>query len=128
MFWAFMYWYFFGGGAGAINAGALTPAAVEQLSNRVEIVIEDPGRAEAAQLTLGEVREVVESFEKDFDATSKAVARSYRDHADDRAEIEAVLDQLNRDWERGQERVLDLRFELREQLTREEWAALYSEE
>ncbi len=123
-----MYWYFFGGGTGAINAGALTPAAVEQLSNRVEIVIEDPGRAEAAQLTLGEVREVVESFEKDFDATSKAVARSYRDHADDRAEIEAVLDQLNRDWERGQERVLDLRFELREQLTREEWAALYSEE
>lgn len=128
MFWAFMYWYFFGGGTGAISAGALTPAAVEQLSNRIEIVIEDPGRAEAAQLTLGEVREVVESFEKDFDATSKAVARSYRDHADDRAEIDAVLDQLNRDWERGQERVLDLRFELREQLTREEWAALYSEE
>jgi hypothetical protein len=90
VFWAFMYWYFFGGGAGGINAGVLTPAAVEELSDRVAIVIEDPARAGA--------------------------------------EVEAALDQLNRDWERGQERVLDLRFELREQLTREEWAALYAEE
>jgi hypothetical protein len=121
-----MYWYFFGGGASAIDAGALTPATVEELGDRIEIIVEDPGRAEAAQSTLGELRQAVESFEKDFDATSKAVTRSYRDHEADRAEIEAVLDQLNRDWERGQERVLDLRFELRDQLTREEWAALYS--
>ena len=126
MFWAFMYWYFFGGGAGAISAGVLTPAAVEELSDRVEIVVEDPERAEAAQLTLGELGRAVKSFEKEFSATSRAVTRSYRDHAADRAEIEAVLDQLNRDWERGQERVLDLRFELRGQLTRDEWAALYS--
>ena len=77
MFWAFMYWYFFGGGAGAIEAGALTPATVEALSDRV-------------------------------------------------AEIEAVLDELNHDWQRGQERALDLRYELRDRLTREEWAALFS--
>jgi hypothetical protein len=95
-----MYWYFFGGGSGAVDAGALTPATVEELGDRIGIVVEDAGRAEAAQLIL--------------------------DHAADRAEIEAVLDQLNRDWERGQERVLDLRFELRDQLTREEWVALYS--
>lgn len=126
MFWAFMYWYFFGGGAAGINAGALTPSSVEQFSDRVAIVVEDPGRVEAAQRTIGELHQVVESFEKDFDATGKAIARSYRDHAADRADIEAVLDQMNRDWERGQERVLDLRFGLRDQLTREEWADLYS--
>ena len=126
MFWAFMYWYFFGGGAGAISAGVLTPAAVEELSDRIEIIVEDPARAEAAQLTLGELSRAVKSFDKDFAASGKAVTRSYRDHVANRAEIEAVLDELNRDWERGQERVLDLRFELRDQLTREEWAALHS--
>jgi hypothetical protein len=128
VFWAFMYWYFFGGGAGAINAGALTPAAVEELSDRVAIVVEDPARAEAAQSILVDLRKDVVAFDKKFSASGKVVRRSYRDHAADRAEIEAVLDQLNRDWERGQERVLDLRFELRDELTREEWAALYSKE
>ena len=126
MFWAFMYWYFFGGGAGAIDAGALTPAAVEQLSDRVAVVVEDPMRAEAAQSTLADLQSEVAAFGKKFTASGRAISRSYRDHAAGRAEIEAVLDQLNRDWEEGQARVLDLRFELREQLTREEWAALYS--
>ena len=128
VFWAFMYWYFFGGGAGAIAAGALTPASVEQLSDRIEVVVEDPERAEAAQATLDELMKEVVAFDKKFKASGKVVKRSYRDHAADRAEVEAVLDQMNRDWERGQERALDLRFELREKLTREEWAALYSQE
>ena len=128
VFWAFMYWYFFGGGAGGINAGALTPAAVEELSDRAAIVVEDPARAEAAQSILEDLRKDVVAFDRKFVTAGKGVRRSYRDHAADRAEVEAALDQLNRDWERGQERVLDLRFELREQLTREEWAALYAEE
>ena len=128
MFWAFMYWYFLGGGAGGIDAGALTPAAVEELSDRIEIVVEDSARAEAAQTTLDDLKTEVTAFGKKFPASGKAISRSYRDHAADRAEIEAVLDELNRDWERGQERALDLRFELRDQLTREEWAALYSKE
>ena len=123
-----MYWYFFGGGAGGISAGALTPTAVRELGERVAIVVEDPARAAAAQAMLKDLRKEAAAFEKKFTATGKAVSRSYRDHAADRAEIEAVLDQLNRDWERGQERALDIRFELREQLTREEWAALYSKE
>ncbi len=123
-----MYWYFFGGGAGAIDAGVLTPASVEELSDRVAIVVDDPARAEAAQSTLDDLRNEVIAFDKKFSASGKAVRRSYRDHAADRADIEAVLDQLNRDWERGQERALDLRFEFRDKLTREEWAALYSKE
>ena len=62
MFWAFMYWYFFGGGAGAIDAGALTPAAVEELSDRVAIVVEDSSRAEAAQATLDDLKTEAVSY------------------------------------------------------------------
>ena len=126
MFWAFMYWYFFGGGASGIDAGVLTPAAVEQLSERVEIVVEEPARADAAGDVLKDLKEAVLDFENTFAASGKAIERSYRDHAADRAEIEAVLDELNNDWARAQERTLDLRFELREHLTREEWDALYA--
>ena len=126
MFGAFMYWYFFGGGASGIDAGVLTPAAVEQMSERVEIVVEEPARADAAGAVLRDLEEAVLDFENTFAASGKAIERTYRDHAADRAEIEAVLDELNRDWGRAQERALDLRFELREHLTREEWAALYA--
>jgi hypothetical protein len=101
---------------------------VEELSDRIAIVVEDPVRAESAQSILEDLRKDVVAFDKKFAAAGKVVRRSYRDHEADRAEIEAVLDGLNRDWQRGQERALDLRFELREQLTREEWAALYSDE
>ena len=125
MFWAFMYWYFFGGGASGINAGVLTPEAVEQMSDRVEIAIEDPGRADDAQAVLKALKEEVLDFENMFADSGKAIERSYRDHAAEKAEIEAELDELNRDWASAQERVLDLHFELREHLTREEWAALY---
>jgi hypothetical protein len=121
-----MYWYFIGGGAVGISAGALTPEAVDVLSQRIAIVVEDPERAEAAQSTMKNLSKEARAFEKTFSASGKDLKRSYRDHAADRAEIEAVLDELNRDWERGQERALDLRFALREQLTREEWAALHS--
>lgn len=128
MFWAFMYWYFLGGGAAGISAGVLTPIAFEELHDRIAIVVEDPARAETAQSTLADLKRETAAFEKEFAASGKAVKRFYRNHAADRAEIEAVLDQLNRDWERGQQRALDLRFELRQQLTREEWAALHSTE
>jgi hypothetical protein len=123
-----MFWYFFGGGAAAIDAGALTPASVEELSDRIEIVVEDPARAEAAQKTLDELKTEVAAFGKKFTASGRAISRSYRNHAAGPTEIEAVLEHLNQDWERSQERALDLRFELRDQLTREEWAALYSKE
>ena len=126
MFWAFMYWYFVGGGAGSINAGVLTPAAVEALSDRVAIVIEDPARAEAVRSTLHDLKREIVAFERKFAATGNTIRRSYRDHVADRAELEAALDELNREWQRGQERVLDLRFELRNRLTREEWSSLYS--
>ena len=126
MFWAFMYWYFFGGGAGGINAGVLTPAAVEEMSKRVEVVVEEPARADDAREVLKALKEEVLDFENTFAVSGRAIERSYRDHAADRSEIEAELDELNRDWARTQERALDLRYELREHLTREEWAALYA--
>lgn len=125
MFWAFVAWYFFGGGAAGINAGALTPATVEQMSDRIEIVVEDPDRADAARSTLKALKEDVLVFENAFAASGRAISQSYKDHEADRAEIETALDELNREWARAQERVLDLRFELRDQLTREEWIALY---
>jgi septum formation topological specificity factor MinE len=125
MFWAFMYWYFIGGGAAGIGGGALTPVAIEELSDRVEIVVTEPARSESAQSILQEMRREVVAFEEKFAASGKIVKHSYSDHAADRAEIESVLGTLNQDWERGQQRMLELRFELRDHLTREEWAALY---
>jgi hypothetical protein len=122
-----MAWYFFGGGAAGISGGALTEEAVKQLDSRVTVVVQEPARRKAARATLGELRQAVGAFEKEFAAAGISMSASYRDHGADRAEIEAVLDDLNREWERGQQRALDLRFELRDRLTRDEWEALFME-
>lgn len=121
-----MAWYFFGGAAG-ISGGALTVEAVEQLDDRVAVVVQEPARRQAAHSMLEELRQGVDAFDKEFAAAGTSITASYRDHDADRAEIEAVLENLNREWARGQQRALDLRFELRERLTRKEWEALFSE-
>ena len=126
MFWALVYWYFFGGGASGINTGVLTPAAIEQMVDRVEIAVEDAARADDARTVLKALKQELLEFEHTFSASGASIEQSYRDHAAERADIEAELDELNRDWARAQERALDLHFELRQQLTREEWTALYA--
>jgi len=37
-----------------------------------------------------------------------------------------ILRELNTGWEQSQQRVIELRFELRDSMTEEEWAALFA--
>ena len=48
----------------------------------------------------------------------------YRDNCD-ADDMMAIMDELNSDWEASQERVLDLRFELKASMSEEEWAAVF---
>lgn len=128
MIWALLAAYFLGGGVGGVSGSMLTPAAVTQFSKQAELVVVDPARAEAAQRTLVELGKEVKAFEKKFAKSGKQLTRSYRDHTADRDQALALLEDLNSAWETSQQRALDLRFELRDSLTEEEWAALFAGE
>ncbi len=127
MIWALLAAYYLGGGIGGISGSALTVASVEQLSERAEMIIMDFERSEAAQKTLGELKKEAKSFQKLFGRTGKQLTKSYNDHEADRDEAVEILTELNTGWEAAQQRALDLRFELKESMTEDEWSELFSQ-
>jgi hypothetical protein len=93
MIWALLAMYLLGGGGG--SGGMLTTAGVKQLSARAEVVIEDPGREEAAQETLAKLREEVKAFEKLFSKSGKQLIKPYKDHAFDVDQTRVIHENLN---------------------------------
>ncbi len=126
MIWALLAAYFLGGGVGGVSGSMLTSASVKQLSERTEEVIADPARAEAAQQTLAELRQEVKAFQKTFSKSGRQLNQSYKDHEADFNQALAVLDELNSGWDASQQRAIDLRFELRDSMTEDEWVALFA--
>jgi hypothetical protein len=116
-------WYFLGGGAG--SAMMLTSPGVDALGERAAIVVEDETRRRAAVQTLKALKKDIKAFEKAYSASGKELGKLYRNHDGGREEALFILDGLNADWAAGQERALDARFALRNELTEKEWAALF---
>ena len=124
MIWALLAAFLLGGGGD--SGSMLTSASVKQLGERTREVISDPARAEAAQQTLAELRKEVKAFQKRFSKSGKELNRSYKNHAADLNHAMAVLEELNSGWNTSQQRAIDLRFALRDSMTREEWSALFA--
>lgn len=126
MIWALLAAYFLGGGVGGVGGSMLTSASVKQLSERAEEVITEPARVEVAKQTLAELDKEVKAFHKTFGRSGKPLNKSYKDHADRGNQALVILDELNSSWEVSQQRAIDLRFELRDSMTEEEWAELFA--
>jgi hypothetical protein len=124
MIWALLAMLLFGGGAGS-SGGLLTAADIKQMSARAEVIIEDPVRAQNAQETLAKLRKEAKAYEKVFTKSGKQLIKSYKDHASDIDEERAIQKAMNSSWSISQQRALDLRFELKESMTEEEWTELF---
>lgn len=118
--------YFLSGGG--TNVSILTPAAVKQLSQQVEVIVEDPVRSESAKKILKSLRKEIKGFDKEFSKSNKKLTKLYKDHASDMEGAPAIFGDLDVSWEAAQGRAFDLRFELKDLLTREEWEALFAKE
>ncbi len=118
--------FFFGGGG--IGGSILTPAAVKQIGKEIEAQVTDAVRVEAAAQTLAELKAEIKGFEKIFAKSGKELSALYKDHGAGADRMFAVLDSLSTDWEASQQRAIDLRFDLKESLTEEEWAAVFEGE
>jgi uncharacterized protein YicC (UPF0701 family) len=125
MIWALLAAYFLSGGIGGVSGSMLTSSSVTHLSERIEEVITDPARAETAQQILAELRQETQAFQKMFSKSGKQLNKFYKDHAADINQTLAVLEELNSGWDAAQQRAIDLRFELRDSMTEEEWDEYY---
>lgn len=125
MIWALLAAYFLGGGLGGINGSLLTTGAIDVLSAQAETVIDSPTRSAAAQKALKKLRKEIRTFERTFAGSGRKLNKSYKDHASTREHALMILNDLNSDWEAMQLRAIDLRFELRDQMTEGEWNELF---
>jgi len=125
MIWALLAAYFLGGGLGAVHGGLLTSAGVKDLSEQAQVIIADPERADAARSTLRDLRKKVGKFERTFARTGRRLNRDYKSHDANAQKAMATLGEFNREWEAVQREAIDLRFQLRDQMTEEEWTRLF---
>lgn len=115
-------------GGGGTSGAILTTTSVKQIDKQIEAAVSDPARAEAAAATVADLKTEIKRFEKKFAKSGKQLTKLYKDHDADGNQMSAVLDELNAGWETSQKRAIDLRFDLKESLTEEEWAAVFGEE
>jgi hypothetical protein len=123
--WALLAFYFFGGGGA--GASVLTQEAVKEMGERVESVVEDTVRAEAAEQSLDELRAEINAFNKTFYRSGKDLEKIYKDHEAGAEQMLTILNDLNVEWDAAQTRAIELRFALTATLNQEEWSALVNE-
>jgi len=123
MIMAMLVMYFLGGSVG--SGAILTSAGVAELQKQVLVVMDDEARAKRASAILEELRKEVTTFEKAFAKSGRQLNKLYKDHRDNGQAALDILDDLNATWESGQERALDARFALRDELSQDEWDKLF---
>ena len=123
MIMAMLVMYFLGGSVG--SGAILTSAGVAELQKQVLVVMDDEARAKRASAILEELRKEVTTFEKAFAKSGRQLNKLYKDPRDNGQAALDILDDLNATWESGQERALDARFALRDELSQDEWDKLF---
>lgn len=118
---------FFLGGSGG-SGTALTQELLEDFDDRSQQVIADPARAKAVTAEVAAISDELKRFNKAFAKSGRSLSKSYKDHSADSASMQAQLDLLDADWEAAQARAIDHRFNIREQMTPEEWQAVFTSE
>ena len=119
--------FLLGGGGGAAGA-ILTPAGVKELVNQVEATVADESRGSRAADALTELRRETKSFENDLDRSGKKLTNLFKNHGAEPAAMVEVLDELNVSWAESQRRAVELRFELKDALTEEEWNEVFGDD
>ncbi|TYC62506.1 hypothetical protein FMN52_01740 [Marinobacter sp. BW6] len=113
---------FFLGGPNASGA-ILTQDMLKSFERLAQQEITDPVRAEAVMQEVAALRDELKQFDKTFAKSGKVLTELYKDHDAGPARLLVQLDLLNDEWETAQSLALDHRFAIRDQMTKDEWAA-----
>lgn len=96
--------------------------------NNVKVVMAKDERQKEALKTLKAMKKRTTTRNKQVKRSAKSLHKSFQDHSADAAEIDTIWAEHFADHDRYTSDMLDLRFELREHINREEWGAVFSED
>lgn len=114
---------FLGGGS-----GSNLMAFISEVNKEVKVTVVDEDRREAALDTLKAMKQHLKEQGKAKDAVFKRLKQVLQDHSVSGDSVEAIWAEHFSSTHDANRKLADLRFELREQLTREEWEAVFAEE
>jgi hypothetical protein len=83
--------------------------------------ITEPDRKKAVSADVADMEETLEDFSKSLKSAGKRMVKLNKDYGSSRRAWESVLDELNGERADTQQRILELRFSIRDQMSREEW-------
>ena len=100
---------------------------IDELEDSTKIVVVDDERQKAALGTIKEMKNRIKEHKKNVTEISKALGKEISEHSVRSNEIDKLWDQyidLSSDVTRD---VIELRFQFRDQLTRDEWDQVFVE-
>ena len=100
---------------------------IDELEDSTKIVVVDDERQKAALGTIKKMKNRIKEHKKSVAEISKALGKELAEHTVQSNEIDKLWDQyidLNSDVTRD---VIELRFQFRDQLTRDEWNQVFAE-
>jgi hypothetical protein len=109
---------------GGSSSGVL--AFIADTQDSVKTVVVEDQRQQEAFTTVTATKKRTQKLNKDVKRLMKQLQRDLRDHGVQESDIEAIWDEyyeLENDYAAD---MVDLRFQLREQLAREEWEQIFS--
>ena len=115
----------FAGASVAFSPDLSSQQELRQAGANVLTVVDDPARRADVEKTVIGILDESSRFNSAFEVARKQIKKQYQDHSSGADEALAVLSQFNSEWESAQEQMADLQFELRKQLTKDEWNEIY---
>ena len=101
---------------------------IGEAEDSVKVVVEDDERRKWALETVSEMKKRTRVRNKSIKASRKSLSRALGNPDVTMAEIDVIWDDYFDDVESYNAKLVDLRFELRNRLTRDEWEQIFSSE
>jgi hypothetical protein len=100
---------------------------ITQAEDNIKIVMQKDARQKGALTTVKEMKKRTTARNKQVNKSRKELSKVLADRDATMADVDAVWEEYYAAVESYNEHMLDLRFELRDRLTRDEWQQIFSE-
>ena len=99
---------------------------ISDVQDSVKLVMPKNDQRKAAQGILKQMEKATEARNKQLGKSSKQLNKALADHEFDPIEIDRMWSEYHETRKNFQMKMIDLRFELKEHISREEWEEIFS--
>jgi septal ring factor EnvC (AmiA/AmiB activator) len=100
---------------------------ISDVQDNIKLVMPKNDQRKAAQGILKQMQKTTEARNKQVGKSSKQLNKALADHEFDASEIDRMWSEYHETRKNFQMEIIDLRFELKEHISREEWKEIFND-